>query len=159
MNKAFTFAELDSVLRVDGAQLIWKVTRGKARAGSCAGRMDKQGYIVLQYMGCDLQAHRVIWLLTNGEWPIDKLDHIDGRRDNNLPSNLRPCSSTENQRNRKPSGKFKGITRLPHGRYQAQCANKYLGCFDTDELAALAYDAEALKRYGQFAWLNFRSQP
>jgi|SRR6185312_10442753 len=157
MAEPITYAEIAAVLRIDGANLVWRVTRGKARAGVRAGRMDKQGYIVLQFMGIDLQAHRVVWLLTHGEWPPGMLDHKDGRRENNLPSNLRVCDNARNQQNSKPRGKFKGVTRLPHGRYQAQCGKRYLGSFGTDVEAAHAYDDEAAQRYGEFARLNFGS--
>ncbi len=147
MSDRFTYEELAAVLHVDSGNLIWRVTRGKARAGLRAGRQDKQGYIVLQYKGIDLQAHRVVWFLTHGCWPVGMVDHKNGRRDDNHPDNLRECDNARNQQNAKPRhGKFKGVVRLPHGRFQAQCGKSYLGSFDTDVEAALAYDAEAEKR-------------
>ncbi len=159
MADPFTFAELDAVLRVDGANLVWRVTRGKARTGARAGRQDKQGYIVLQFQGRDLQAHRVVWLLTHGEWPAGMLDHKNGRREDNHPDNLRPATNAENQQNRKPVGEipFKGVVRHPCGKFQATCARAYLGLYDTPEAAARAYDAAAAHRFGRFARLNFGS--
>jgi hypothetical protein len=157
MGEPLTYDELAAVLRVDGADLLWRVTRGKARAGQRAGRQDKQGYIVLQYRGVDLQAHRVVWLLTHGEWPSTMLDHRDGERANNSPDNLRPATNSQNQANRKASSAtgFKGVTMHETGKFQAQCAGKYLGLFSDAECAARVYDAVARRTYGEFARLNF----
>ena len=155
MSKQFTFLDLASVLRVEGGDLFWIARRGSARAGKRAGRFDRYGYITLRFDGVDLLAHRVIWLLTHGRWPDGQIDHKDGCRSKNLPSNLRECNNSENRANTKPNGKFKGVVRLPHGRYQAQCGKKYLGSYDTEVEAAFAYDAEAVARYGEFARPNF----
>lgn len=43
-------------------------------------------------------AHRVAWAVFHGEHP-DKIDHINGRRDDNRIANLRSVTDTENARN------------------------------------------------------------
>lgn len=43
------------------------------------------------------------------------------------------------------------------GKYQATCGGIYLGLYDTPEAAAMAYDAAAVERFGEFARPNFRS--
>ena len=45
-------------------------------------------------------AHRVIWLLTTGDWPENDIDHIDGNRSNNRISNLRTVTRAENMKNK-----------------------------------------------------------
>ncbi len=40
------------------------------------------------------------------------------------------------------------------GRFEAACGGKRLGCYDTAEQAALAYDAAARATYGPFAATN-----
>lgn len=46
-------------------------------------------------------AHRVIWAILHDECPSGQIDHIDGDRGNNTPSNLRVVSNQENARNAK----------------------------------------------------------
>jgi hypothetical protein len=45
-------------------------------------------------------AHRVAWAIVYGDPVPEVLDHIDGDRQNNRISNLRPASSSENSKNR-----------------------------------------------------------
>lgn len=158
MTEPFGFAEMDTVLRADGGRLYWRVTRGNARAGMPAGRVDKQGYVSLEYRGRSLQGHRVVWLLTHREWPAGWLDHVNGQRTDNRPENLRVASNAENQQNRhRVAGAvpFKGVVLHPCGRFQVTCGRKYVGLFATAQEAARAYDAAALATFGTFARLNF----
>jgi hypothetical protein len=65
----------------------------------------------------------------------------------------RPGASTE----------FRGVSRRPSGRYGAQIreskggvrSHRWLGCFDTAEDAARAYDAAAVELHGEAAITNF----
>lgn len=52
------------------------------------GRIDYIGYL----------AHRVIWAISHNYWP-NIIDHIDGDRINNLLTNLRECTPTQNSMN------------------------------------------------------------
>jgi hypothetical protein len=72
------------------------------------------------------------------------IDHIDGNKLNNFESNLQIISARENNlKSRKRKSKYYGVTQLKNGRWQARIENrgirKSLGCFDTDELASIAY--------------------
>lgn len=54
-------------------------------------------------------AHRVIWLLYAGEWPLG-IDHINGRRDDNRIVNLRAVTNAENAKNKKkPNTNTSGV--------------------------------------------------
>ena len=44
-------------------------------------------------------AHRVIWAMETGEWPVDQIDHEDHNRANNKWLNLCEASHQENMKN------------------------------------------------------------
>jgi len=77
---------------------------------------------------------------------VDYIDHINGIKDDNRICNLR---ETTNQKNQWNQHKCKGYY-LNKGKYIARIVyNKkliYLGCFDTEERAKLAY-LEAKEKY------------
>ena len=91
-------------------------------------------------------------------------DHINGNPSNNCRSNLRPASPKQNARNgsiqiNNRSG-YKGVRCQEHGKpYRADITREmrhvYLGCFDTAEEAAYAYDSAARLFFGEFACVNF----
>lgn len=88
-------------------------------------------------------------------------DHHDGNGLNNRRGNIRPCTPAQNMANSKKRlntiSRFKGVY-LESGRWRAmiEISQKKvsLGYYDDQESAALAYNAAALERFGQFARLN-----
>jgi hypothetical protein len=81
------------------------------------------------------------------------VDHIDGNRNNNAPSNLRLATKSENQMNRlaKIGRAYKGTQwHKVSGRWTATIV-KRLGYYDTEEEAALAYQAAAEILQKEFA--------
>lgn len=87
-------------------------------------------------------------------------DHLNGDTLDNRRSNLRVTNLTGNARNRHTiegrSG-FKGV-RPRGGSWRAQISvngiRKNLGTFNSPSEAAAAYDAAAMKHFGEFAWTN-----
>ena len=57
----------------------------------------KQGTI----LGRVFLAHRVVWCMVHGEWPVDQVDHINRGRCDNRIVNLRAVDNQENMRNSK----------------------------------------------------------
>lgn len=65
----------------------WNESRGKARAGSEAGKLRDSGRVI----GIDGENHsaaRLAWFWVHGEWPSRLLRFKDGNRDNNAIDNL-----------------------------------------------------------------------
>lgn len=99
-----------------------------------------------------------------------EVDHINLDSLDCQKHNLRICSCSENNRNRKSLigsvSKYKGVTwRKNRGKWQAciwienifgQQTSLYLGCnFNNEEEAALAYDNAARQEHGKFGRYNF----
>jgi hypothetical protein len=89
-----------------------------------------------------------------------EVDHVDGDGLNNRRCNLRPATSSQNKHNRgkgrnNTSG-FKGVWwHKQHGRWAADIwlhsKKRFLGLFDTAELAHAAYCKAAAELHGEFA--------
>jgi hypothetical protein len=104
--------------------------------GYLRGRIFNHGYL----------AHRVVFAMCHGYWPAF-IDHINGVRSDNRPSNLREVTKAENAKNkRRPGGKRLsecfGLDRLPSGRWRARIVldrkTVHLGCFRDKDLAIAA---------------------
>lgn len=130
----------------------WKVGRSgmRSRAGCLAGSINKAyGYLRIKLAGVDYQAHRLAWLYVYGRWPENEIDHINGIRTDNRISNLRDVSGAINQHNRRtaPRNSTLGILGVrPSGKKFSSSLSvggerKYLGTFDSPELAHQAYVA------------------
>src|SRR5258708_4039644 len=95
--------------------------------------------------------------------PINDMfvDHINGNTLDNRRENLRICTQTENNRNRKISKNnqsgLKGVSFFKN-RWRAIIKRRFIGYFNTKEEAAKAYDNESLKEFGKFSKFNYIKQ-
>lgn len=106
-------------------ELCWKSIPPKSsKTDDVAGNIlncKTVKYRTFTFNGKQYLSHRVIWLMTYGVWP-EFIDHIDGNGMNNMISNLRSVSFSENLKNR-PTQKnnktgISGISyRSDHGKF------------------------------------------
>ena len=89
-----------------------------------------------------------------------EVDHVNGDKFDNRRSNLRVCSHLENSFNRKLSKNnktgFNGVQfDKDKKKFRAIIRRKHLGYFSDPREAAIFYDKEAIKLFGEFARTNF----
>jgi hypothetical protein len=133
---------------------VWKVTRGRAKVGYVAGKIQTSGnrtnyrYIAITIYGVEYAAHRIAVLIMTGEFPPRdvQIDHRDRSSFNNKWENLKRTTNIENQWNRGPNKKnklgLKGVVRRGKNyRASITIASKrfHLGTYISPELAAAAY--------------------
>lgn len=137
----------------------WKILKaGKKFYAARSKRVSGKRYITFLM-------HRVIADALEGEL----VDHWNGDGLDNRRENLRQCNQSQNQANQIVQGgssKYKGVhwnqdRQLWHAQIGAGVTEdgkqvvKYLGRYESEEDAALAYDRKARELFGEFALLNF----
>jgi hypothetical protein len=90
-----------------------------------------------------------------------QVDHISGNQGDNRRCNLRIVDNRQNNQNRQTATgivPFKGVSLSPNGLYRVGIhvngSRLYHGTFTTAIAAANAYDAAALRYFGEFAATN-----
>ena len=121
-------------------------------------RESENGYMKVHIQDKEYKVHRLMAMayLNNLEnKPV--VDHIDGNRVNNIITNLRWATKSENSRNSKISSTntsgIKGV-RIENGRWRVQIRingkNKHIGYYNTIEEATLARKYAVKEHYGEF---------
>lgn len=130
-------------------------------AGTQAGTGREDSALQIGFYGKSYLYHRVVYALHHRlsiEEVPEVLDHKDGDRTNNRPSNLRPATVLQNLWNatdKKPASGFKGArihsqSGLWISEIRAHGTRVLLGYFKTPELAAAAYAGAAKILHGEF---------
>lgn len=135
------------------SQYRWHTQTGKQDTIYAARKED----------GKHILMHRQILCATDGIL----VDHKDGNGLNNRRANLRFATKGQNQANSRTrdnkTSRFRGVCwHNNRAKWIAQINTPYgaknLDGFDNEEDAAKAYDKAALKRFGEFARLNFSGE-
>ncbi len=149
MTGQLTLDALRRALRYDPqtGDLIWLVSRGKAKAGALAACLDSRGYLVVGIGGKRHYAHRLAWWLAHSALPEGVIDHINGDKGDNRLANLRCVSVQVNAQNRRrvaarSKTQVLGVSPFA-GKFRAALSvdgqNRHLGTFPTLEQAQQAY--------------------
>jgi hypothetical protein len=148
--------KLHSLFEYKDGDLIWKTKKLEEKI---AGSLKPTGYKVIEISGKNIMAHRLVWVMHNGNFE-GYIDHIDGNRSNNRIENLRVVNRVQNQWNRKISHNntigIKGVRlRKDSNKYEARISingsRLVLGSFDDLELAELVVMEARNKYHKEFA--------
>jgi hypothetical protein len=125
-----------------------------------AKKHKNTSYAETQKKGKLIKMHR---LITSAP-PHLLVDHRDHNGLNNRKGNLRLCTNQQNVYNRRPrpggTSKYKGVywhkkSKKYTAAISANGKRYYLGYFDDEIEAAVAYDIKAMVLFGEFAYFNF----
>ena len=118
--------------------------------------VNPRGYRNGEVLGTSLLAHRVIWAMETGAWPVDQIDHEDHDRSNNRFMNLSEATHAENGKNQSMKSNnasgFNGVTwnkkaRKWHARITIDRTLNHLGYF-TNISDAIASRKAANDKHG-----------
>lgn len=156
------FDRVNEVLSYDTETGIfrWKVKiSDRAPVGKIAGGYTHQRHWRIRIDGHYYLAHRLAWLLINGEWPPQEIDHINRIRDDNRWANLRLASHSQNHancglRSDNTSG-YKGVQfDKQKNKFLAQAYKDgkriHVGFFDDPAEAHVAYCAKSKELHGDY---------
>ena len=131
----FDYDYINSLLRLDPDTgfLYWKKPGHGRQMNKPVGSTDRRGYVTVTIDFKRVRAHNLVWLLWTGRWPDQEIDHINHDNSDNRPANLRDCSASENNLNRRCVNIYgcPGIFWERSGKYRATYIRKVLGRFDT----------------------------
>ena len=160
-------AAIKRLLRYEEGKVFWREDRNsRIKSGDRAGSLSSSGYRVIKLKGRPHKEHRIIWILINGTPPLDTLDHINGIKDDNRPSNLRELSHKENHRAHKnkkkgASSKYRGV-HWSQQKWRALITTdgklQHIGRFTSEIEAARAYDKKAIELGFDVQALNFKEE-
>ena len=164
------YTKLDEMFYIDPTSktyLTWKSHKVRTHINKPAGYLNQKknspndGRWMVSIKDSLFMVHRVVYSIHNKVNLNDGqvIDHIDGNSLNNNPANLRACSNKQNSWNRQKhkigASLYKGVRRsTTKGKWFASISGIYLGTFETEILAAIAYNKEAYILFGEYANYN-----
>jgi len=92
-------------------------------AGTIAGTVSDNGYLIISLRGFRYRAHRLAWYYVNGSMPCGDIDHLNRDRLDNRICNLRDVGRSVNLKNSSLRGRNKtGVC----GVFKRKDCNSYL---------------------------------
>lgn len=150
-------------VNVDMGSIKWKnptCNRAKFLKGKEAGcHKHSLGYVNIYINRKSYKRHRLIWFYANKRWPELDIDHIDGSKSNDIISNLREATKSQNLRNSKISkNNTSGVKGVAWDKIRKKWRAKikagnevYLGRFSTKDEAISARFLAEQQYHGRFA--------
>lgn len=147
---------------IDTGKIIWRSHKKSSLVGTEPGG-PFMGYHRMKIDGKNYLRHRVVFYVAKGYLP-SVVDHRYGSDKGDGIDNLREATQSNNCMNRKRrsagTSKYKGVC-FKRGKWIAQISVdgkvKHIGSYSEEVEAAKAYDAEAIKHFGDFKLLNFET--
>lgn len=147
-----TYKRLREVLDYDPKTGVftWRIARQRIRKGAKAGSLTKF-YIQIKIDYKLYYAHRLAHLYMTGLWPIDEVDHRNGKKTDNRWSNLRESTRSLNMQNQRsaPKNSRTGVLGVSfrkncsfnpwYAQIKINRKHKYLGSYATSTAAHTAY--------------------
>lgn len=159
LNALPSLIELNHLFDLKDGELFWKnPTSSRIKKGQKVGAINNQNCLNTRINNKNYLVHRLIYKMVYNEEPF-YVDHIDGNRLNNHPSNLRNATPSQNMQNmpsRKSSNGCKNVNwniKSKKWKVTIRCNNKAhsFGYYHDIELADLvAHEARDLI-HGKFA--------
>jgi hypothetical protein len=147
----------------ESGTFVWKRNYKLARKGDSPQPSHSEGYLRVQFKGVRFFLHKVAFYWSFGVIPKE-IDHINRDTTDNRLSNLRAATQLQNSANKSSRGfsKYRGVYYHRKNKKWCACGVKYqvkhyLGTFNTEEEAAVAYNTWAKEFHGEFANLNVLS--
>ena len=145
-----TQEKLKEVLHYDPTTGIftWIKSPRSSWVGKQAGYIHTTlGYVYINVFGKMYRAHRLAWLYMIGCFPIDDIDHKNGKRSDNKFENLRDVTRSINMQNQRKTRSKNGSGYLGvhknrksfHAKIKIDGKQIHLGTYKTPKLAYSAY--------------------
>ncbi|TIM70997.1 MAG: hypothetical protein E5Y58_13770 [Mesorhizobium sp.] len=126
------------------SQYSWSVLRSSPLRAYASGVLEGRRVLM----------HRLV----RNAPPNLMVDHANGDTLDNRRLNLRLATPKENARNsrrhRDGVSGFKGVSKGLNGKWAAKINNQFIGQYVTAEIAAVVYNDEARRRFGEWANVN-----
>ena len=105
-NNVYGYEFFNERLELRGGDLYWRTSPFTSKVGKMVGKKPRpDGYKIVTFNSNGKEKkflqHRIVWMLTHGDWPMGEVDHVNGIRHDNQIENLRDVSHLENGRNQK----------------------------------------------------------